>query len=150
MQVWRNRRVLSEQTSDSSASLNVMFLSKYSTVNSIFHISIRINCNRISEVLLYFIFVILFFQKSREGGGDLFKTFSSANKCATEQTQDLDVRLKTKECCDDVRISGLWEELELSRPQRESCTSFRTWNHEMGYVTIHRSCNYCTSNGFTG
>jgi hypothetical protein len=32
----------------------------YSTVNSNFHISIRINCNRISEGLLYFPFFFLF------------------------------------------------------------------------------------------
>jgi hypothetical protein len=42
-------QVLSEQTSDSSALLNVMCLL---TVKSIFHVSIRINRNRISEGVL--------------------------------------------------------------------------------------------------
>jgi hypothetical protein len=50
-------QLLSQQTSDSSAFLNAMCLLKYvlnyETAFSIFHISIRINCNRITEGLLF-------------------------------------------------------------------------------------------------
>jgi hypothetical protein len=43
-------QVLSEQTSDSSVFLDVICLLKYVlNMNSIFHISIRINCNRIKR-----------------------------------------------------------------------------------------------------
>jgi hypothetical protein len=57
MQVLRNCQILSEQTSDSSAFLNVLCLLKY-VLNCeqhffVFHISIQINCNRISMSLLY-------------------------------------------------------------------------------------------------
>jgi hypothetical protein len=50
-------QVLSEQTRDPSAFLNVMCLLKYVlNCGSIFHISIRIKCNRISESFLYWVF----------------------------------------------------------------------------------------------
>jgi hypothetical protein len=57
MQVWRNCQVLSEQTSNSSAFLIAMYRLKYVSVlnyctDSISHVSIRINCNRISDGLL--------------------------------------------------------------------------------------------------
>jgi hypothetical protein len=56
LKFWRNREVLSEQTSDSSAFLNAMRLLKVCiqlwTAFFFFHISIRINWNRISGGLL--------------------------------------------------------------------------------------------------
>jgi hypothetical protein len=62
MQVWRNCRILSEQTSDSSTFLSAMYLLKY-VLNFEQHFSffifwsglsdIQINRNRISEGLLY-------------------------------------------------------------------------------------------------
>jgi hypothetical protein len=63
MQVWRNCQVLSEQTSDSSAFLNVTWLLEY-VLNCEQHFSFsifwsglsdtRINCNGISEGLLLY------------------------------------------------------------------------------------------------
>jgi hypothetical protein len=56
MQFWRHCQVLSEQTSDSSAVLNAASFkvcTQLWTEFLIFHISIRINCNRIGEGLLY-------------------------------------------------------------------------------------------------
>jgi hypothetical protein len=55
MQVWRNCQVLSEQTGDSPAFLNAMYLLEVCTQlwTSFFHILIWFNCNQISEGLLY-------------------------------------------------------------------------------------------------
>jgi hypothetical protein len=44
--VWTDKRLIC------LLKCNVSFKVMYSTVNSIFHVSIRINCNRVSEVTL--------------------------------------------------------------------------------------------------
>jgi hypothetical protein len=66
MQILRYCKVLSEQTSDSSSFLNAMcpfnLWTQLWTAFFIFHISIRINFNRISEGLLYYPSNLIFFQ----------------------------------------------------------------------------------------